>query len=120
MKAKYIIFTLITIIAILLLCIPNVQASGYSNNIVDWTFDAPQLPVKLAELAGVIIKLLRNLSIIITIIVITILGVKYMLGSVEEKADYKKDYVNIIIGSVLISLTFSIVNVIFTIVDGIV
>ena len=86
---------------------------------MDWTFDSPRLPTKIGELAGLIIKFLRNLSIIVTVVVITILGVKYMIGSVEEKADYKKDYINIIIGTVMITMVFSIVEVVFTIVEGI-
>ena len=54
------------------------------------------------------------MSIIITILVITILGIQFMLGSVEEKANYKKTSMNIIIGVVFITLVTSIVDVIFS------
>ena len=37
-----------------------------------------------------------------------------MLGSVEEKADYKKTSMNIIIGVIFITLVTSIVDVIFS------
>ena len=62
---------------------------------------------------GWIIAALRNVSIIITILVITLLGIRFMLGSVEEKAEYRKSFTTIIIGVVFITLTFSIVSAIF-------
>lgn len=121
MKAKYItkiMFIIIAIIAILLLLISTTQASGYSNNVFDWKFDSPTLPTLLAQGIGIVISVLRNIAIIITVLTLTILGVKYMMGSVEEKAEYKKDYVNIIIGVVLITGIFSILSALFSIAEG--
>ena len=52
--------------------------------------------------------------IIITVLVIAVLGIKFMIGSVQEKAEYKKAYINIIIGVVFITLVTSIIDVIFS------
>lgn len=108
---------LIIAVILLLIIIPQVSFanSTVSNNIADWNFSVNQtLPTKITDIAGFIIKTLRNLSIVMTVIVITILGIKYMVGSVEQKADYKKGYTNIIIGVVLITMITSIIDVIFT------
>lgn len=121
MKAKNIrkIITIsITTIIFLLILIPNVHANGYSQDITQWKFDGPQLPTLLSKAIGAIIVFLRNISIIVTVIVITILGIKYMVGSLEEKSEYKKDYVNIVIGTLLISGILSIISAVFSIAEG--
>lgn len=136
MKIKHITFIVILIIAILLIMMPNTQArldlieptqdpsvndgGTYDlNDITSWTFDGSGVPSTLYQIVGVAVKILRNISIIITVLVLTILGVKYMIGSVNEKADYKKDFPNIIIGVVFIAGVFSIISVIFEVAEGI-
>ena len=67
----------------------------------------------LADRAGKIMGMIRNVSVIASIIIIMILGVKYMLGSVEEKADYKKSFIPLIVGIVLVVSATSIASFIF-------
>ena len=121
MKTKKIVTILILIAINLLIFIPSVYASaGYSSNITQWQFTTPPLlDTTLSKYIGEFIVFLRNVSIIITTVVITILGAKYMMGSVEEKAEYKKDYVNIVIGTLLISTIFSLVSAIFSVVGSV-
>ena len=45
---------------------------------------------------------------------LAVLGVKYMLGSVEEKAEYKKDLIPYFIGAVLLFAICTIVKVLQT------
>ena len=61
-----------------------------------------------------IIKTLRNLAAIIAVIVIVILGIKYMMGSVEEKAEYKKSFIPLIIGLVIVVAAFQIADFIYS------
>ena len=51
--------------------------------------------------AGKILAYIRNIAVIAGVIVITILGVKYMTGSLEEKAEYKKSMIPYLIGVVI-------------------
>ena len=67
----------------------------------------------LTEKASKIMGLIRNVSIIASVIIIMILGVKYMLGSVEEKADYKKSFMPLIIGIILVVSATTIASFIF-------
>ncbi len=109
------IFAIIIIFILTIILFASVSKVQASEEIVNWNFNMDQpVPSKITDVAGFIIKLLRNMSIIITILVITILGIQYMLGSVEEKANYKKTSINIIIGVVFITLVTSIVDVIFS------
>lgn len=71
---------------------------------------------KLTSQAGKIMGLIRNISVIAAVIIIMVLGVKYMLGSLEEKADYKKSFMPLIIGIILVVAATSIASFIFGIV----
>jgi len=67
----------------------------------------------LKATAGNIMGMIRNIAVIASVIIIMILGVKYMLGSVEEKADYKKSFVPLIVGIILVVAATSIATFIF-------
>ena len=47
-------------------------------------------------------------------LLIAILGLKYMLGSVEEKADYKKSFVPLIVGAIVVMGATQIATMIFS------
>ncbi len=49
---------------------------------------------------------------ITSVLALIIIGIKYMVGSVEEKAEYKKTMQPYLIGTVMV---FSITNIIFII-----
>lgn len=67
----------------------------------------------LSEKAGKIMGMIRNVAAIAAVIIIMVLGVKYMLGSVEEKAEYKKSFVPLIVGIVLVVAATAIASFIF-------
>ena len=62
--------------------------------------------------ATTILKLLRNLAAIVAVVSISILGLQYMIGSLEEKAQYKEKMLPIVIGAILIGSISSILIVI--------
>ena len=63
-------------------------------------------------LPGTIIEVIRVIGIIVTVISLMLLGIKYMTGSVEEKADYKKTMIPYLIGVVIF---FSLSTILTTI-----
>lgn len=67
--------------------------------------------------AGKIMGMIRNIAIIASVIIIMVLGIKYMLGSVEEKAEYKKSFMPLIIGIILVVAASSIATFIIGIID---
>ena len=61
-------------------------------------------------------KLITYVSVIgsiVSVIVLIALGIKYMLGSVEEKAQYKKTLMPYIIGAVFVFAASSIASIIY-------
>ena len=57
---------------------------------------------KLEEKAGKILGAIRTMGVTSSVTILMVLGIKYMLGSVEEKAEYKKDFIPYIIGAILL------------------
>ncbi len=62
--------------------------------------------------ANTIIGAIATIGTIAAVTTLTILGIKYMVGSVEEKAEYKKSMIPYIIGAVLLFTTSTIVSII--------
>lgn len=59
---------------------------------------------KITTITGQIVGAIRILGIIILVITLAIIGIKFMLGSADEKAEYKKIMLPYLIGALL---TFS-------------
>lgn len=69
---------------------------------------------KLQDIGNTIIGTVRTVGSLISVIVLIILGIKYMIGSVEERAEYKKTMTPYVIGAVLV---FGITNILAIVVD---
>lgn len=53
-------------------------------------------------IGGKIVGMIQSIGNIISIAVLVILGIKYMMGSAEEKAEYKKTMIPYLVGAILI------------------
>ena len=49
-----------------------------------------------------IIGMVQAIGSIVSVLVLVILGIKYMMGSAEEKAEYKKSMIPYLVGAVLV------------------
>ena len=58
------------------------------------------------------------MGVIVAVVIILIIGIKYMVGSAEEKAEYKKTMIPYIVGAVLIFAGATIVNAVYNIITG--
>lgn len=64
---------------------------------------------------GNIVKALRNIGAIVAVLVITILGIKYMIGSTEERSKYKESFIPLIVGIVVLVAAASIASALFSV-----
>lgn len=67
----------------------------------------------ISKIGGQIADILTTIGIVVAVIVILILGIKYMMGSASEKAEYKKTMIPYLVGAVLILGGSAIVKIIF-------
>ena len=66
-----------------------------------------------------VLGFIKNLGIVISVVVLIIIGIKYMLGSVEEKADYKKTMMPYIYGTLFLFAGSFIPQLIYEIVQSV-
>ena len=94
-KMKKVIF--LTIIFIIL-----IFQFSYGAFTVNELTGTPVNSTRAKNLGNSIITVLSTVGSIISVIVLVIIGIKYMLGSVEEKAEYKRSLMPYFIGSVIL------------------
>ncbi len=68
------------------------------------------------EMGGTIVNVLSTVGTVIAVAGIMILGIKYMMGSIEEKAEYKKTMIPYLVGCIFIFCIPKIVSIIYGIV----
>lgn len=111
MKKTMKIFTALLLIVMILTFATNVfAADGLNPASINAIYGSD---TGLTTRAGKIMGMIRNVAAIAAVIIIMVLGVKYMLGSVEEKADYKKSFIPLIVGIVLVVAATQIAAFIF-------
>lgn len=73
----------------------------------------------LQAMAGKILGLIQIASAIAAVILIAVFGFKFIMGSANEKADYQKSFIPLIVGVVVVFAASSIANLLFSTFTGI-
>ena len=68
----------------------------------------------LTKVGNNIVTIIQVVGIVIAVIVLLVIGIKYMMGSASEKAEYKKTMIPYIVGALLIFAGTSLVRVIYS------
>lgn len=74
---------------------------------------------KLKNMANDLIGALKALGTILAVVILIIMGYKYMIGSVSERADYKKSMIPYLIGAIMLFAIPNMVGIIYDLVKGI-
>ena len=72
----------------------------------------------VVDMGSTMISVIRVIGIIVTVIALMIIGIKYMTGSVEEKADYKKSMIPYLIGVFIFLALSQLIAIIMNLVAG--
>lgn len=72
---------------------------------------------KVITIAGKILAVVRNIGIIISVIVLSIIGLKYMMCSVDEKANYKENMTPYVVGCLLLAMSTTIPSIIYDVLN---
>lgn len=67
---------------------------------------------ELQTMAGRVVGLIRNIAIIAGVILLSVIGVKFMMGSAEEKAEYKKSLIPLVVGIVVVMAATQIMTMV--------
>ena len=68
---------------------------------------------KIQNVGGQLITIISVIGSIVSVIALIALGIKYMLGSVEERAQYKKTLMPYFIGAMFVFAASSIAGMIY-------
>lgn len=72
----------------------------------------------ISTLGNSIVRILTTVGVVASVIVLVVLGIKYMMGSAEEKAEYKKTLMPYVIGAGLVFAASGIANIVYTFMKG--
>ncbi len=117
MKIKRIIILIIIVLTIsCLLSTQAIAASSTVNSIITGMSDVHKPEVsgttgRISQILNAVIRIIQIAGTGISVLVVTILGVKYMLASASEKAELKKSAQPIIIGCVLLFAAVNLVRI---------
>ena len=110
---KIIKITLILIIFIIVLnnfSIAVLKPSDFNNPDYSHTGD-------IKSVGEQIITIISVIGSITSVVVLVALGIKYMLGSVEEKAEYKKTLLPYVIGAAFVFAGSNIAGIVYSIIN---
>ena len=68
----------------------------------------------ITKLGNQLITIISTLGSVAAVIVLIVLGLKYMMGSAEEKAEYKKTLMPYVIGAALVFAASTIAGVLYS------
>ena len=63
--------------------------------------------------AGKVITVVQTVGSIASVVCLIVIGIKYMTGSVEEKAEYKKTLVPYVIGAALVFTITNLLSIVY-------
>ena len=115
MKKLIIAITTVLLIGIVISCITfETQAvglealdnpDGYKQNVGDNS--------QIVNIGNIIVSIVRTLGAAVSVVMLMIVGIKYITGSVEEKAEYKQTMWPYIVGALLIFAGTTITSIIY-------
>ena len=116
---KKIVFKTVYKIAICIIAILLTTKCYAVTTVVDpTTFDPSTYTGSSTEannMAGKILGAVQAIGNIVSILALVIIGIKYMFGSVEEKAEYKKTMIPYIVGAILMFASVNIIDALYNV-----
>lgn len=106
------IHKIIFIILLLIIAIIFLGTICYGFGIDDLTGDQTGMK-NLKSTGNSIVRVALSVGSVVSVVMLIILGIKYMIGSTEEKAEYKKTLMPYLIGAGLVFAASSIAQMIY-------
>lgn len=119
------IFFVIALILMLIISITNITYAS------EWLSDPRENPesfspgsggaagaTKVQDIGNRIIGIFQLIGTLASVIVLIVIGIKYMAGSIEERAEYKKTMMPYVIGALLVFGITNILGIVSNITEG--
>lgn len=73
----------------------------------------------VTKIGNQLIGIITTVGVVVAVIILLVLGIKYMIGSASEKAEYKKTMIPYLVGAILIFGASAITKVVVSLAQGI-
>ncbi|MBR2705506.1 MAG: TrbC/VirB2 family protein [Clostridia bacterium] len=93
---------------------PVAFAKDDVNNVIGLTNNGNAMSGEVGSIAGTIINWIWGISILVAIIVVMVIGIKFIIGGTQEKAEYKKSLMPVAIGVILVVFATTLVKFLFS------
>lgn len=112
MKMKYKIIIAMILILLTIIILSNITLATTLDE-----FNTTKVPAgpEFNNIGNATVRVLTTIGMVLSVIVLVVLGIKYMMGSVDERAEYKKTLMPYVIGAILIFSASSIASIIYNI-----
>lgn len=111
MKTKKIVKVLVAVLMTVMLLTVTTNVFAITPSSV--TPSDTSADTEIQNFGGKILSAVTTAGIVLSVIVLAVLGIKYMLGSAEEKAEYKKTLMPYLVGAILIFGASAIANIVY-------
>lgn len=113
------VLKIITILLITMIVL-SISISSFALEPTDLTGNTNVNGVdQITSVGNDVIGILQIVGIVLSVVVLIVLGIKYMMGSAEEKAEYKKTMMPYIVGAAFIFMASVLAQVIYQFFAGI-
>ncbi len=114
-KTSKILVALCMILAIVTMSVISFADGEAGDVVTPGSFSSGNITATsgIVNLGSQIIGVVRTVGVLVAVVILLVLGIKYMMGSAEEKADYKKSMIPYLVGAVLIFAASAITGIVY-------
>ena len=109
MKIMKVLSILLVVAMIVAMGATNVFAATVGGQVIP-DAGSTEAGNKILAVGGNLMGTIQVVGIVVAVIILMVIGIKYMMGSAEEKAEYKKTMIPYIVGAVLIFAATTLAN----------
>lgn len=112
------VLKVLCVISILILFMSLLYGEVYAFGVKDMDGSSSKVgePIKeIDQRSQNIVKVISTIGSIVSVVTLISLGIKYMFGSVEEKATYKKTFLPYVIGATILFAASTIAGIIYNV-----
>ena len=113
---KYLKYIFVLMIILLIVMIPlSVNSAQINPNSYNPGEVKTSETKEVSKIASTVLAYIRNFGIISSVVILTIIGLKYMISSVQEKAEYKQNMILYIAGCFILMMVTTIPSIVYEI-----
>lgn len=94
----------------------GIDAAGIAGGLKGTTSAAQE---DVTKIGNQLIGIITTVGVVVAVIILLVLGIKYMMGSASEKAEYKETMIPYLVGAILIFGASAITKVVVGLAQGI-